>query len=607
LADTALKTADAGYLTRRLADVAQDLIVTEDDCMTLKGIEIAEIKEVTAQGVRVLESLDDRILGRVAAEDIYHPDSGDLLVEANTDINPELAKVISESGVKSVRIRSVLTCETKRGVCCKCYGRNLATGRMVNVGEAVGIIAAQSIGEPGTQLTLRTFHIGGTASRKLEGWYQAKENGAVVYEGLKTVLNPQGRHVVLNRHGMVKVVDPKDSSVVLQIIPNVVRGSEIFVADGDKVQKGQRFIEWDPHNVPILTEFGGKVRFIDLKENVTLKRVLDESTMQTQRMITDPREEDTAEKELHPQIEVLDDDGNRKAAYSMPVGATLVREMKNGAVVEAGSLLARLPIESSTTRDITGGLPRVAELFEARKPADCAVIAEINGTVEFGGIAKGMRKIKIISDTGQEHEYLVPLGKHLTVHNGDTVIAGDRLTEGSIDPHDVLRIKGENALQEFLVNEIQEVYRLQGVTINDKHIESIVRQMLRKVSITDPGDTNFLIGEQVDKHVFQEENERVAVAGGKVAKADSKLLGITKASLVTESFISAASFQETTRVLTEAAVQGQIDRLIGLKENVIMGHLIPAGTGMEVHRSLALRKEGQPEVSVPKAEASIEA
>jgi DNA-directed RNA polymerase subunit beta' len=566
LADTALKTADSGYLTRRLVDVAQDVIVSEYDCGTVKYIDAIPLVE----GGEIIQSLRDRVLGRVAAEDIRDPFSGEIIVQANTEVNEELAAKIEESGLEKVRIRSVLTCEAKRGVCVMCYGRNLGTGQLVELGEAVGIIAAQSIGEPGTQLTMRTFHIGGTASRIVEASkHEAKNAGIVRYHNLRTVVNRDGDLVVMNRNGEIVVMD--DRGREKERYP-VVAGGRLKVKEGKRVQGGQVFVEWDPFTTPILTEVSGRLAYRDIVEGVTVKEEIDEVTGLARKVII----EDT-EGRLQPRVSIAD--GSVEPVEKLlPVGAHVL--IPDGADVFAGDIIAKIPRETTKTKDITGGLPRVAELFEARKPKEQAVITEIDGRVELAGVVKGMRKIVIHADNGETREYLIPRGKHISVHEGDRVKAGEPLMDGSPNPHDYLAVLGDRELQRYLVNEVQEVYRLQGVTINDKHIEIIVHQMLRRVRVEDVGDTDFVVGELVDKFVFQEENEEVLAQGKRPATAKPVLLGITKASLSTNSFISAASFQETTRVLTEAAISGKVDELRGLKENVIVGRLIPAGTGL---------------------------
>ena len=581
LADTALKTADAGYLTRRLVDVAQDMIINEDDCGTILGLSVGALKE----GEEVIESLRDRILGRVALEGVIDPITNEELAKAGEEINEEAAARIEENGIETVKIRSVLTCESKRGVCAKCYGRNLATNRMADLGEAVGVMAAQSIGEPGTQLTLRTFHIGGTAARITEqSKATAKADGKVVFKKVKTVAKKDSEKtawIVLNRDGEINLVDEQDR---VRAKYNVPYSAILRVSEKTQVQKGDILFEWDPYTNTILSDHSGKVEFIDLKEDITFREELDETTGLRQRVVIEHKD-----KTLRPHIDVLDEKGKRVGHYSIPTRAYLL--VHEGDKVQAGDFLVKIPRDISKTRDITGGLPRVAELFEARRPKDPAIVSEVDGVVEFGKIVRGANQVYVQGDQGEQREYLIPHGKHLRVHSGDRVKAGDRLCEGPIDPHDILKIKGANAVQEYLVNEIQEVYRLQGVKINDKHIEVIVSQMLQKVRVDNVGDTNFLEGEQVDKIRFREENEKVIAEGGEPATFQPLLLGITKASLTTDSFISAASFQETTRVLTEAAISGKTDYLLGLKENVIIGRLIPAGTGLEYYRSIQLKEE----------------
>jgi DNA-directed RNA polymerase subunit beta' len=573
LADTALKTADSGYLTRRLVDVAQDVIVSEYDCGTVKYIEATPLVE----GGDIIQSLRDRVVGRVAAEDVRDPLSSEVIVQANQEITEELAQKIEDAGIERVRMRSALICETKRGVCVMCYGRNLGTGRLAELGEAVGIIAAQSIGEPGTQLTMRTFHIGGTASRVVEASkHEAKNAGTVKFHNLRTVQNRDGDLVATNRNGEIGVVDERGRE--RERYP-IVYGAKLKVKADQRVKARAVLVEWDPFTNPILTEFTGRVEYQDIVDSVTVREEFDEVTGLARKVII----EDT-EGRLQPGIIIRSAAGETSAAgaerhrYPLPVGAHLV--VADGTDVYAADILAKIPRETTKTKDITGGLPRVAELFEARKPKEQAVITEIDGRVEMGGFVKGMRKIVIRADNAETKEYLIPRGKHISVHEGDRVKAGEPLMDGSPNPHDYLAVLGDRELQRYLVNEVQEVYRLQGVTINDKHIEIIVRQMLRRVRIEEVGDTEFVVGELVDRFVFQEENERVLGQGKRPASAKPVLLGITKASLSTDSFISAASFQETTRVLTEAAISGKTDDLRGLKENVIVGRLIPAGTGL---------------------------
>jgi len=593
LADTALKTADSGYLTRRLVDVAQDVIISEHDCGTLDGIEARAIVE----SGEIIEPLRDRIVGRVTLEKIVDPFSTDVIVDVNEEIDEDKASAVQEGGIEKVRIRSVLTCAARRGVCARCYGRDLATGRLVELGQAVGVIAAQSIGEPGTQLTMRTFHIGGTASRVSEqNTLDAKHTGTVRYQSLQVVETHKGADgrggqlIVMNRSGSLIVADEKGRD--RERYP-IVYGARLKVRDGQKVEQGQTIVEWDPYTFSILTEDTGAVRFKDIIENVTVHEEVDEVTGLSRFIIIDSPDE-----KKQPTIEVRDKSGKVLRKYHMPSHAHLM--VQDSEAVEAGDVLAKIPRETTKTKDITGGLPRVVELFEARKPRDPAVISEIDGIVKEGGVAKGQRKVIIVPDDGTEsREYALPRGVHVNVHEGERVRAGEQLMDGPSNPHDILRVLGEKELQKYLVNEIQEVYRLQGVNINDKHIEVIARQMMRWVKIEDVGDTEFLIDEQVDKFRFLEENERVIGGGGRPATAQPLLLGITKASLSTDSFISAASFQETTRVLTEASISGKIDHLRGLKENVTMGRLIPAGTGFEWYRHVRIPADEPPPPPAP--------
>jgi DNA-directed RNA polymerase subunit beta' len=567
LADTALKTADAGYLTRRLVDVAQDVTISEVDCGTILGLEVSALKE----GEDVVEPLKDRIVGSVAADDVFDPIDGELLIEAGELISEETADEIEDAGIQSVKIRSVLTCESRRGLCQKCYGRNLATMGIVDEGEAVGILAAQSIGEPGTQLTLRTFHIGGTAARiAATTARKSKVEGVAQFDRVTTVATPDGSRIVTSREGEI-IMRTAEGGVRSRLA--VPYGATISIADGDKVAVGDTLFSWDPYSEPIVADFGGTVRFIDIADEETVREELDESTGRRQMVIIEDRS-----KKLHPMIEIHGEGGVKLREFIVPVGAQLT--VRDGEVIEPGATLAKIAREAYKTRDITGGLPRIAELFEARRPKDPAVITEIDGTVRFGDIKRGKREVVVIPDTGNERVYEVPVGKHLRVHEGDYVRAGDRLSEGPVNPHDILRIKGPAAVQQYLLNEVQEVYRLQGVKINDKHIGVIIRQMLQKVRIMEPGETEFLEGETVDRTVFLDTNQKSLAAGQKPATSEPLLLGITKASLTTQSFISAASFQETTRVLTDAAIRGARDNLQGLKENIIIGHLIPAGTGI---------------------------
>jgi DNA-directed RNA polymerase subunit beta' len=591
LADTALKTADSGYLTRRLVDVAQDVIVTEEDCGTLNGILISAIIE----GDEVVVSLKERIFGRVAVDNIVNVITDEIIVKAGDEISEEAAQKIEDAGIEKIRIRSVLTCETPRGVCAKCYGRDLARGGIVKLGEAVGIIAAQSIGEPGTQLTMRTFHIGGTASRVIEqSFIKARNNGYLKYMNLRVVeTKKSGEFLAVNRNGQVIIQDEANRELERYAIPT---GAIISLEDGGEIKKEMLFVRWDPYISPILSEVNGKVRFEDIVEGKTMHRTLDVATGIYEHVIIDHK------GEFHPQVIIFNEKNEVLAIYTVPTGAHIV--VKDGQEVNAGTLLAKTPRKITKTKDITGGLPRVAELFEARRPHDPAIISEVDGVVEFGTTRKGQRRIIVTAESGMKREYIIPHGKHLNVYKGDYVNAGQQLVDGPVVPQDILRVCGDKKLQEYLVNEVQEVYRMQGVKINDKHIEVIVRQMLRKVRIEEAGDTEFLPGQQVDKFRFREENERVFKKKNKAASATPILLGITKAALTTESFISAASFQETTRVLTEAAACGKRDELYGLKENVIMGHLIPAGTGFPKNDLMSEFKTAQEKLAKKEVEQS---
>ena len=594
LADTALKTADSGYLTRRLCDVAQDVIITEADCGTQDGIYVEPIIE----SGEIIEPLRDRIVGRVVLEDQLDYE-GNLIVKVNHEINEDLANAIQTAGIERVKIRSVLTCESKRGVCQLCYGRNLATGRMVERGEAVGIISAQSIGEPGTQLTMRTFHIGGAATRISEQSTQdAKSGGFAKFLGINTVRNKDGNLVAMNRSGILAIVDEKGRE--RERYP-VVYGAKMNVEDGAPVTSNQILLEWDPYTFSILTEVSGLVHFKDLIDGVTVQDRVDEITGYTQLVVTDSPDE-----KRMPTLIIRPEGGGRsdERRYLMPTHAHLM--VNDGELVHAGDVIAKIPRATTKTKDITGGLPRVVELFEARKPRETAIMAEINGVVKYGEVSKGSRKIYIVGDDNEQREYAIPRGIHINVQEGERVRAGDPLMDGPRNPHDILAVLGELELQKYLVNEIQEVYRLQGVNINDKHLEVIVRQMMRWIKVDDISDTEFLPEEVVDKFRFREENQRVIEAGGRPAYGKPVLLGITKASLSTESFISAASFQETTRVLTEAAINGKVDYLRGLKENVIMGRLIPAGTGMDYYRQVKIAGEDVVEEEVvPGQEVSL--
>ncbi|MCJ7663891.1 MAG: DNA-directed RNA polymerase subunit beta', partial [Desulfobacterales bacterium] len=587
LADTALKTANSGYLTRRLVDVAQDIIIYEYDCGTMDGIYVSSLVE----GGEIIEPMVERILGRVALEDIKDPFVDEVIVKASHEINEEAIQKIGDAGLDRVKIRSVLTCESSHGVCALCYGRDLARGRIVDIGEAVGVIAAQSIGEPGTQLTMRTFHIGGTASRRVEETaLEAKMDGIIKFIDLRTVRNREGMLVVMSRKGEIAILD--DEGRERKRYP-AVYGAKLAVAEGKKVKEGELIAEWDPYTIPIITEVPGWIKFGDILEGVTMQEQVDEVTGHAHKVIIESKELD-----LRPRISIKQERvaaaGKKimetEARYILPVGSNIY--VKEGEPVEAGDVLVKIPRETTKTKDITGGLPRVAELFEARRPKEYALISEIDGTVSFGKMLKGKRKVVVTPEMGEPKEYSIPKGKHISVHEGDVVKAGEPLMDGSSNPHDILKVLGDKELARFLVDEIQEVYQLQGVKINDKHIEIIVRQMLKRVKIRDVGDTRFIVDEQVEKHVFKQENERILKEGGKPAIADPLFLGITKASLITDSWVSAASFQETTRVLTQAAVEGKIDTLRGLKENVIMGRLVPAGTGNPRYRDITPVVEG---------------
>ena len=579
LADTALKTANSGYLTRRLVDVAQDSIIREEDCGTENGITI----EAVIQGGETVVPLSQRILGRTALEDVVHPTTGDVLAEAGDEIDEPQAESIEGSGILHVRVRSVLTCDAKVGVCAKCYGRDLARGSHVNIGEAVGVIAAQSIGEPGTQLTMRTFHIGGTAQVGDTSFIEASHDGVIVIENRNVVKNSSGDLMVMVRNSLLKILGAKGKEHASYKIPY---GAKLRVDEGQKVTRGQRLADWDPYTIPILTEVAGRIKYDDLTEGFSMQIVADEATGIASRVVTDWRANPRA-ADLKPSILIVDAKGKTlksptsggEASYTLPVGAIL--SIEDGDEVSVGDALARIPTEGAKTRDITGGLPRVAELFEARRPKDHAIIAEVDGKVEFGRDYKNKRRIRIVPDDESLDpvDYLVPKGRHIAVQEGDFIAKGEYLMDGNPAPHDILQILGIEALANYLINEIQEVYRLQGVPINDKHIEVIVRQMLQKIEVADPGESTFLKEEHVDKLEFEETNASLVEEGKAPAKGAPVLLGITKASLQTRSFISAASFQETTRVLTDAAVNGKIDTLEGLKENVIVGRLIPAGTG----------------------------
>jgi DNA-directed RNA polymerase subunit beta' len=635
LADTALKTADAGYLTRRLVDVAQDVIINEQDCGTLRGVTVSALKD----NEDIVEPLSERILGRVTVHDVYDPITNKLIIESGEEINEEIAFQIDQTSIDEIEIRSVLTCETKRGACAKCYGRNLANGNMVNVGEAVGVIAAQSIGEPGTQLTLRTFHVGGTASNiAVDATIKAKFDGKIVFDGIRSVptKNSEGNKavVVMARSGEVKVVDKKGITLISNIVPY---GSYLQVKDGQNISKGDTICNWDPYNAVILSEIKGKVEFESIEEGITFKEEFDEQTGHKEKVIVECRD-----KTKNPAI-IVTSAGEDKS-YNIPVGAHL--SVDKGDKVNPGAILSKIPRMIGQSRDITGGLPRVTELFEARNPSNPAVVSEIDGVVTYGGIKRGNREIFIESKDGTKKKYLVSLSKHILVQDNDYVKAGSALSDGAITPADILSIKGPTKVQDYLVNEIQEVYRLQGVKINDKHIEVIVRQMMQKVIIIDPGDTNFLQDEKVDKLMFNNVNDSIfekkvitdpgdsnkfkigqlissrelrdensslrrndkkiiEVRNADAAVSRPSLQGITRASLGTESFISAASFQETTKVLSEASIRGKADDLRGLKENVIVGHLIPAGTGSREYNDLIVGSEKEYNDLMSKSDDSV--
>lgn len=586
LADTALKTANSGYLTRRLVDVAQDVVVVEHDCGSTDGVEVRPLIE----GGEVIQPLGDRILGRTALEDIIDPYSNEVIVAAGDEIVEDAVERIDSANVERVIIRSALTCRTERGICVKCYGRDLSRGTTVNLGETVGIIAAQSIGEPGTQLTMRTFHLGGTASRAVEqSVHIARLDGTVKLEGVITVPNRNGKLTAMNRNGYIVLSDETGRE---RDRLSVVYGAVINVKDGDQVQKDDILCEWDPYSNPIVAEVSGRLTFEGIEEGTTLTEQLDAVTGFTTKVISESKSSD-----VKPTVFIVDEAGNHiilpnrdvEARYVMPVGAQLL--VNDGDMVQSGDVIAKIHRETSKTRDITGGLPRVAELFEARTPKEAAIIAEVDGYVSFGKDVKGKQRVVVTPEIGEPKEYLIPKGKHIAVREGEFVKAGEALMDGPTDPHDILKVLGDKELSAYLVNEIQEVYRLQGVGINDKHIEVIVRQMLRKVEITSSGDSEFLKGEVVEKYLFERRNKELLAAGQEPATANPLLLGITKVSLSTESWLSAASFQETTKVLTEAAIRSQVDDLRGLKENILMGRLIPAGTGVPAYKRWKLRVE----------------
>jgi DNA-directed RNA polymerase subunit beta' len=587
LADTALKTANSGYLTRKLVDVSQEVIVDEHDCGTLKGVNVGAIVE----NGELIEPFEDRVVGRISLEKVLHPDTNEVIVDVNEEVTEEISQKLENLGIERIKIRSLLTCESKRGICQLCYGRDMASGRPVELGEAVGVIAAQSIGEPGTQLTMRTFHVGGIAMGGSErSKLEAKNNGVIKFNNLKAVVNREGQIIVVNRNANIAVLDHRGRDVEHYQVPY---GAKVLVNDGEEVKARQEFAEWDPFSTFIMSEEGGRVHLHDVVLGLTMEEVQDEFTGLITPVITDPKDE-----KMQPQIQIhaakkKDDKGKpvimRK--YFLPSGANM--EVKDGDAVHPGDVLAKIPREAARTKDITGGLPRAEELFEARRPKHPAVISEIDGVVKYGGLVRGHRKITVHNERGGEKEYFIPKEAHLIVGESERVRAGTPLMDGPVNPHDILKVLGEKELAEYLLKEIQEVYRLQGVAINDKHIEIIIRQMLRWLKVEEVGDTDFLVDEQVDKFDFQEENENIIKGGGKPAKARPLLLGITKSALSTDSFIAAASFQETTRVLTEASLYGKVDSLRRLKENIIMGRLIPAGTGYKFYRNVELKDEGE--------------
>jgi DNA-directed RNA polymerase subunit beta' len=587
-------------------DAAQEVIVEEHDCGTLKGINVTAIVE----NGEIVEPFIDRVVGRMSLERIVHPDTNKVIVDMNEEITEAIAHELQNLGIEKVKLRSVLTCEAKRGVCQLCYGRNMSSGFLVELGEAVGIIGAQSIGEPGTQLTMRTFHVGGIAMRGAErSKLETKNDGLIRFNNVKAVVNKEKSLIIVNRNANIAIMDYRGREIEHYQVPY---GAKLLHKEGDAVKARQIFAEWDPFNTFILTEETGRIQFQDVVPKVSMEEEQDEITGLMSPVIIEPKDE-----KLQPRIEIVDlhkkekmkdsRTGKEKEAplilkrYYLPSGAHL--EVKNGNIVHAGDALAKIPREVSRTKDITGGLPRAEELFEARRPKTPAVISEIDGTVEFGGLVRGYRKLTVKSDRIAPKEYLIPKGAHISVGDGERLKAGTPLMDGPVNPHDILKVLGEKELAEYLLREVQEVYRLQGVAINDKHIEVIIRQMLRWVKVEEVGDTEFLVDEQVDKFVFQEENLKVIKKGGKPAKARPLLLGITKSALSTDSFIAAASFQETTRVLTEASIYGKVDQLRSLKENIIMGRLIPAGTGYKFYRDVELREEKAAETEKAAEEA----
>lgn len=604
LSDTALKTANSGYLTRRLVDVAQDVVVTEIDCGTTQGLTMTPLIE----GGDVVEPLRERVLGRVLLTDVIHPETGEIIIEAGSLLDEDLVKTLEHIGVDQVQVRSAITCQTRYGICAKCYGRDLACGDLANIGEAVGVIAAQSIGEPGTQLTMRTFHIGGAASRATaENSIQVKSNGKVRLNNVKLLQHAKGYSVVVSRSGELTLADEQGREWERYKLPY---GAILTVVDNSPVKAGETVATWDPHNHPVITEVAGRVRYVDLVDGLTMRRQTDEVTGLTSVVVMDPKQRSSGGRDLRPMVKLVD----KSEQDLMLAGSTLfahyflsadaIISVEDGTEVGVGDIIARIPQETSKTRDITGGLPRVADLFEARRPKEPEILAEISGIISFGKETKGKRRLLIMPPEGDMHEELIPKWRHVSVFEGEHVQRGEKIADGAPDPHEILRLLGIDALANYIVNEVQDVYRLQGVKINDKHIEVIVRQMLRKVLITSPGDTRYLIGEQVDIGELKDVNDKFVSEGKLPATYEPVLLGITKASLATESFISAASFQETTRVLTEAAVSGKRDYLRGLKENVAVGRLIPAGTGLAYHEERRKKRLEQSEQNQPKPSMS---
>ncbi|OZA05853.1 MAG: DNA-directed RNA polymerase subunit beta', partial [Methylophilaceae bacterium 17-44-8] len=606
LADTALKTANSGYLTRRLVDVTQDLVVTETDCGTVEGL----VTKALVKGGEVVEPLHDRILGRTAALDVIHPETQAVIYPAGTLLGEDEVEKIDALGIDEVKVRTALTCDTRYGICATCYGRDLGRGKLISMGEAVGVIAAQSIGEPGTQLTMRTFHIGGAVSRAASvSQVESKSNGILSFTStMRYVTNSRNEQIVISRNGEVIIADDNGRERERHKVPY---GATLTVTDGKTVKAGQALATWDPHTRPIITEYAGHIKFENVEEGVTVAKQIDDVTGLSSLVVIDPKQRAGQTKGLRPQVKLLDANNNevKIAGSELSVNVTFqlgcIITVKDGQEVGVGEVLARIPQESSKTRDITGGLPRVAELFEARSPKDAGMLAEVTGTVSFGKDTKGKQRLVITDLDGQSSEFLIAKDKHVTAHDGQVVTKGETIVDGPADPQDILRLQGREALARYIIDEVQDVYRLQGVKINDKHIEVIVRQMLRRVRVTDAGDTNFIQGEQVERADLLSENERVIALDKRPSTFEYVLLGITKASLSTDSFISAASFQETTRVLTEAAILGKRDELRGLKENVIVGRLIPAGTGLAYHeaRKRAAIAALTPTVAEPSAAA----